>query len=160
MTLRTAAIVRTQEGYQIREAGLRDLRDIRRLEQLIFPQDSYSYTDLLLLLLIPGMHNLKLVDDNGALIGFVSGGRLMGAGRAWIMTIGVHPDHQRRGLGRMLLERCEALLPYAEVYLTVRQTNLRAMRIYQKAGYRLVRVKEAYYPDGEAGIEMVKQLLV
>ncbi len=137
-------------------AGLRDLRAIYHLERLVFPLDSYTYTDLLFLLLVPGMVNLKLTDADGALIGFVSGGRILGMGRTWIMTIGVHPDHQRRGLGRMLLDRCEALLPDPEVYLTVRESNQRAMRIYQKAGYRLVRLKPGYYPGGEAGLEMCK----
>ncbi|MBN2470152.1 MAG: GNAT family N-acetyltransferase, partial [Anaerolineae bacterium] len=106
---RTRAIDQIQE-YQVTYAGLRDLRAIHDLERLVFPLDSYTYGDLLFLLLVPGMISLKLTDEHGALIGFVSGGRILGMGRTWIMTIGVHPAHQRRGLGRMLLDRCEALL--------------------------------------------------
>lgn len=143
------------EGYTITRAALWDLPAIRQFERLIFPQDSYTYLDLLLLM-ISGMTNLKLVGPGGELVGFVSGGRLFWMGRTWIMTIGIHPQHRRRGLGRILLETCEQRLADREIYLTVRESNRRAKRIYEVAGYRPVLLKPAYYPGGEAGIEMRK----
>lgn len=149
------AAITLPEGYAIRRAALWDIPAIYRLERMIFTQDSYSYLDLFLLM-IAGMTNLKLTGPDGALVGFVSGGRLFWLGRAWIMTIGIHPQHQRLGLGRALLEACEARLSDREIYLTVRESNQRAMRIYEVAGYRAVLVKPAYYPGGEAGIEMRK----
>jgi ribosomal-protein-alanine N-acetyltransferase len=137
-------------------AGVRDLGAVHTLERAVFREDAYGYVDVLLLLLAPGMINLKLIGPGETLVGFVSGGRLLHMGRTWIMTIGIHPDHQRRGLGRHLLEACEALLPDREVFLTVRESNHRAMRLYQLAGYYQVGTRPGYYTGGEAGIEMRK----
>lgn len=144
------------DGYRLVRAGVRDLGAIHALEQAVFLEDSYSRIDVLLLLLAPGMINLKMIAPDGRLVGFVSGGRMFHLGRAWIMTIGVHPDYQRRGLGRALLEACEGLLPDEEVFLTVRESNFRAQRIYRLAGYQPVTTRPGYYPGGEAGIEMRK----
>ncbi len=129
---------------------------LRRLERLIFPGDAYSYLELLALLVWPGMTNLKVVDGGGRLVGFFSGGPFPGGGRTWIMTIGIHPDHQRRGLAWRLLAEGEARLTTPTIYLTVRASNERAHALYVRNGYQQVRVKTRYYPDGEDGIEMVK----
>ncbi|GAB4572568.1 MAG: hypothetical protein Kow0077_12300 [Anaerolineae bacterium] len=153
----TSAGTHLPEGYRISFAGWRDLLAVYRLEQVIFPQDAYGYFDLLVLLLAPGMVNLKITATDGALVGFASSGRLFRLGRTWIMTIGVHPAHQGRGLGRELLAACESLLPDPEIYLTVRESNTRARRLYLLAGYEQVRVKPRYYPGGETGIEMCKR---
>lgn len=144
------------DGYRLAFASPRDLRAIHRLEQIIFPGEAYGYFDLLMLLLVPGMINLKIIAPDGGLVGFVSGGRLFRIGRTWIMTIGVHPAHQGRGLGRWLLAACESLLPDRTIYLTVRADNFRALALYRRNGYREVGVKPGYYPGGQPGIEMRK----
>ncbi len=144
------------DGYRLAFASLFDLRAIHRLEQVLFPGDAYGYLDLLMLLIAPGMVNLKVVAPDGALIGFVSGGRLFRLGRTWIMTIGIHPAHQGRGLGRRLLAACESLLPDRTIYLTVRADNTRALTLYRLNGYREVGLKPGYYGNGQPGIEMRK----
>ncbi len=75
------------------------------------------------------------------------------------MMIGVHPAHQRRGLGRRLLTASEETLDGSAIYLTVRASNTPASMLYQQAGYRQVRVKRRWYPGGEDGIEMRKDRL-
>lgn len=144
-------------GYTLHRASLRDLRAIHRLERQTFTNDAYTYFDLLILFLGPGMVNLKLVDSAGRLVGFVAGGQLLGRGRTWIMTIGIHPEHQGRGLGRWLLAECEAQLTDPLLYLTVRVSNERAIHLYRKTGYRQMGVKQRYYMDGESGLEMRKE---
>jgi tRNA (guanine37-N1)-methyltransferase len=75
-----------------------------------------------------------------------SAGRLVGAVRAalredaWdIGRLMVAPDVAGRGLGRMLLERIEALAPPAATSyeLFTGAGSLRNQRMYKKAGYRL-----------------------
>jgi len=144
------------DGYRLAFASPFDLRAIHRLERIVFPGEAYGYLDLLMLLLAPGMVNLKIVAPDSTLVGFVSGGRLFRVGRTWIMTIGVHPAHQRRGLGRWLLEACESLLPDRTIYLTVRTDNHRAITLYRLNGYREVGIKPGYYGNGQPGIEMRK----
>ncbi len=146
--------------YRIVRATWRDIRAVRRLELAVFPKDAYAYPELWMLLVWPGGVNLKAVAADGSLVGFVSGGRMAGGGRTWIITLGVHPDHRRRGLGRRLLEACEARLSDPTIYLTVRAGNTPAILLYEQMGYRRLRTRPGYYPDGEDGVEMRKDRLL
>jgi ribosomal-protein-alanine N-acetyltransferase len=56
-----------------------------------------------------------------------------------------------------LLEACEARLSDPTIYLTVRASNTPAISLYEQAGYRRLRTRPSYYPDGEDGIEMRKE---
>jgi ribosomal protein S18 acetylase RimI-like enzyme len=143
-------------GYRLESASWRDLLAVHRLEQAVFTSDAYGYFELAFLLLWPGLKSLKLLSDSGAMVGFVSGGSVPGGGKTWIMTIGVHPAYQRRGLAWRLLMACEELLDAPTIFLTVRASNERAIRLYQQNGYRRFRLKHDYYPGGETGIEMRK----
>jgi ribosomal-protein-alanine N-acetyltransferase len=147
-----------QRGFALRRATLFDIRAVHRLERVIFPRDAYSYLDLALVFLVPGIINLKIVDPDGQLAGFVSGIRAQFTrDRSWIITIGVALAHQRRGLGSWLLVAAEARLKRPCVRLTVREGNLPAVRMYERAGYRVVERKRGYYRDGEAGLIMEKR---
>src|SRR5437764_905674 len=101
----SAAAVGTD--YRIVQATMRDVHAIRRLEQIVFPLDAYTYLSLTTLLMWPGGANYKAVDANGTLVGFVAGSPNWGTHVDWIVTLGVHPDYQRQGLGRRLLATCE-----------------------------------------------------
>jgi ribosomal protein S18 acetylase RimI-like enzyme len=92
----------------------------------------------------------------GRLVGFVMGDPRPSQGFSWIATIGVHPDFQRRGIGERLLAAAEAALTTPRIRLTVRRSNVGAIALYQKFGYRQTSVWEHYYAGGEAGIVMEK----
>lgn len=145
-------------GYTLRRATLRDLRALYRLERLIFPRDAYPYFDLALLFLTPGVINLKIAAPDGSLAAFVCVTRGLARDRAWIVTLGVSPAHQRRGLGAALLARAEARIGRPCVRLTVRESNQPAIRLYQHAGYAVIERKIGYYRDGEAGLVMEKRI--
>jgi ribosomal protein S18 acetylase RimI-like enzyme len=58
--------------------------------------------------------------------------------RGWINYLAVCPDHQRRGIGRMLMEQAEMLLKRAgcpKINLQVRSTNSEVIAFYQAIGY-------------------------
>lgn len=148
---------RLPPGYALRRATLLDLRALHRLERVIFPHDAYPYPDLALLFLVPRIINLKVVAPDGSLAGFVSASRGLSCERGWIITLGVDPAHQRRGLGAALLATAEARLKRAFVRLTVRESNVPALQLYRRAGYTVIERRPAYYRDGEAGLIMEKQ---
>ncbi|MBN1202909.1 MAG: GNAT family N-acetyltransferase [Anaerolineae bacterium] len=150
---RSAALPRE---YAVRRVTLLDLRAMHRLEHLIFPRDAYTYFDLTLLLLLPGAVNLKVTAPDGTLAGFVSGMRALNPRRGWIVTLGIDPAHQRRGLGRHLLTTCEQRLKRPCIRLTVRAGNTPAITLYKHSGYQLIRRKPGYYLDGETGLIMEK----
>jgi ribosomal protein S18 acetylase RimI-like enzyme len=145
-------------GYALRRATLLDLRALHQLERAIFPRDAYPTFDLALLFLTPGVINLKIAAPDGSLAAFVCLTRGLARDRAWIVTLGVSPAHQRRGLGAALLARAEARLGRPCVRLTVRESNQPAIRLYQRAGYAVIERKIGYYRDGEAGLVMEKRI--
>ncbi len=147
-------------GYALCRATLLDLRALHRLERVIFPRDAYPYFELALLFLVPRIINLKIVAPDGSLAGFVSASRGLSYERGWIITLGVAPAHQRRGLGTALLTAVETRLKRPFVRLTVRESNLPAIRLYQRVGYTVVGRHPAYYRDGETGLIMEKRLSV
>ncbi|NLE51048.1 MAG: GNAT family N-acetyltransferase [Chloroflexi bacterium] len=145
-------------GYRLARATLRDLRAIHRLEQVIFPLDAYTYADLAVLFIFPGMRNLKVVAPDGTLAGFVSAGPGRARRRGWIITIGVAPEHQRRRIGRWLLEAAEQRLGRPEMRLTVRASNAPAITLYKRMGYTVIERKPGYYRNGETGLVMAREV--
>lgn len=147
-------------GYRLRRMTVFDIRALHALERAIFPLDAYPYFDLLLLFLWPGIINLKITAPDGSLAAAVSGILALDRGRAWIITIGTDPAHQRRGIGRFLLHTIEQRAGRAAMRLTVREGNFPAIRLYERTGYELIDRKPSYYRDGEAGLIMEKQVFV
>ncbi|MBI5961114.1 MAG: GNAT family N-acetyltransferase [Chloroflexi bacterium] len=146
------------QGYSLRRATLFDLRQIHRLEQVIFPRDAYPYLDLGMLFIWPGVINLKITAPDRSLAGFLSATRGLSPERAWIITVGVSPAHQRRGLGAYLMVMTERRIHRPYVRLTVREGNLTAIRLYEKLGYTIIDRKISYYRDGETGLIMQKRV--
>lgn len=140
---------------EIVPATLRDLGALRKLEHACFDRDAWSLLDLIAVLSFPDVVRLKAVED-GRMVGFVAGDPRPSQGFAWIATIGVHPDHQRRGIGRALLQACEALLRIPRIRLTVRMSNSAAIALYEQEGYRTTEIWKGYYSDREDGVVMEK----
>jgi len=143
--------------YRITQATIRDVHAIRRLEQIVFPLDAYSYLSLSGLLMWPGGINYKAADAWGNVVGFVSGSPNWTTHIDWIVTLGVHPNHQRQGLGYRLLTACEENMSQPTLALTVRVSNDPALHLYERAGYHRAYVEPRYYNDGEDGVVMHKQ---
>jgi [ribosomal protein S18]-alanine N-acetyltransferase len=82
-------------------------------------------------------------------------------GAGHLTTIGVAPEHRRRGLGVMLLSHLEDALKakgVSTIVLEVRVSNISAQRLYNSLGYSVVQHLNAYYNNGEDGYLMVKPL--
>jgi ribosomal protein S18 acetylase RimI-like enzyme len=155
--LQPDALVR---GYRLNRSTLFDLRAVYHLERIIFPRDAYPYIDLAVLFMWPGIVNLKVTTPDGTLAGFVSAVRAwQHRDRGWIITLGVAPVHQRRGLGSCLLAAAEARLGRPCIRLTVRDGNTPAITLYRHAGYEVIERKPGYYHDGETGLIMEKRAI-
>ncbi len=139
----------------IQPSGWRDLPGVWALEKACFGRDAWTVVDLVFALLTPGVR-LKAVSD-GRLIGFVMGEPKPAQKFAWIATLGVHPDFQRRGIATRLLNEVEARLTVPLITLTVRESNHGAIALYRQFGYAPVGRWERYYAGGEAGVVMEKR---
>jgi len=142
---------------EIQVASIRDLRALRQLENACFEKDAWPLLDLIAVLTWPDVIRLK-ADENGRLVGFIAGDPRPSQGIAWIATIGVDPNYQRRGIGRALLHACEEQVKMPRVRLTVRLSNRGAVSLYEKEGYRTMDIWKEYYDDGEDGLVMEKML--
>ena len=83
------------------------------------------------------------------------------AKKGHVISIAVLEDYRGMGIGQKLMEEgmknvreCGA----SEIYLEVRQSNLPAIQLYRKLGFRAVRVLEGYYRDGENAYMMAANL--
>ena len=140
---------------EITPAGLRDLPAVWALERACFGHDAWGLPDIFFSLIAPVVRLKATRGDR--LVGFVMGDPRVRHGFSWIATIGVHPDFRRQGIAARLLAEAEAALPTPRLKLTVRQSNLGAIALYEKLGYQRVALWEHYYSGGETGIVMEKQ---
>jgi len=82
-------------------------------------------------------------------------------GTAHVTTIGVAPEHRRRGLGERLLTHLESELiqhGVGSVVLEVRVSNIAAQRLYKACDFIVVQRISGYYTDGEDAFLMIKAL--
>lgn len=138
-------------AIEIVQAGIKDLSDLRDLEKVCFGSDAWPLIELIGVLTLPGLVRLKAV-VNGRMVAFVGGDAHRDDGVGWITTLGVHPDHRRKGIAIALLDACETLMNVPIVRLTVRRSNYSAIRLYTSLGYHEVDKWEKYYLDGEDGL--------
>lgn len=84
--------------------------------------------------------------EPGQVIGFAQAGRREATGDAELWRIYVLPDHQRKGIGRGLLEACVESLraggPVARLFVQVEAENQIGRRAYEALGFEYVREYE------------------
>lgn len=87
---------------------------------------------------------------------FVYEGRNIGHGilsvaaeESHLLNVCIHPDHQRKGFGRILVEHMLGLARSRGatcVFLEVRPSNIAACSLYHDLGFNEVGVRKDYYP--------------
>lgn len=86
-------------------------------------------------------------DGDGALLGYYVA--MAGVDELHLLNLTVAPECQGRGLGRALLEAVVAearALPAVRLLLEVRESNLRARRLYASRGMAEIGRRRHYYP--------------
>ncbi|MEV0426065.1 ribosomal protein S18-alanine N-acetyltransferase [Micromonospora sp. NPDC050495] len=87
------------------------------------------------------------VDDDGTVLGY-AGLTVALPDEAWVQTIAVRRDVQRRGIGRLLLEALlaeAARLGARSTLLEVAADNAAAQRLYATYGFEPIGVRRGYY---------------
>jgi ribosomal-protein-alanine N-acetyltransferase len=144
----------------VRAMTLDDLPAVLELERRLFTDDAWSEATYRDELDDPGgTRHYILAEDDDRIMGWAG---LASAGpQGDVLTIGVLPEIQGRGVGARLLG---ALLDEAavrgclEVFLEVRADNPRARRLYERFGFLAVGVRKRYYqPSGVDAIVMVRE---
>ncbi len=147
--------------YEIRSLTDKHLKEVLNLNLRCFKAgENYTKYTFSYLLGEPNTLSYRIVTPSGQMVAFVFT-MTDSNGTGHITTIGVAPEHRRRGLAVKLLLHTEEALRKRRVntvMLEVRVGNLPAQTLYRELGYAIVQRLNAYYNNGEDGFLMVKSL--
>jgi ribosomal-protein-alanine N-acetyltransferase len=106
----------------------------------------------------------KIVGYNMCRIEFgVSNVRTAFVKKGHVISVAVMPEYRGLGIGKALMERGLVGVKEGganEIYLEVRVSNNIAVGLYKKLGFKINRVSDAYYRDGENAYVMVKNFSI
>ncbi|MFN6964408.1 MAG: ribosomal protein S18-alanine N-acetyltransferase [Pyrinomonadaceae bacterium] len=140
-----------------------NIKELVILNQRCFTNgDSYSRQTFNYLLDEPRTLGYQVRTESGEMAAFAFVMTDLDSGSAHLTTIGVAPEHRRRGLATKLLKHVERMLQakgIGTLMLEVRVGNRGAQELYERAGYSIVQRIEKYYGNGEDGYLMIKSLV-
>ena len=146
-------------NFKVRRFKPADLDDVIRINRECLPE---NYTSLFFINLYKRFPETFIVAEaNGEIVGYVMCRietgiptfKVLGiAKKGHVISLAVLASHHRKGIGYMLMrEATQAMINYnaKECYLEVRESNLPAVKLYQKLGFEIARTLRNYYADGE-----------
>jgi len=147
----TSYRVRTLTEDQLREVMILNVRCFRKGE-------NYNKYTFRFLLNEPTVLSYRAVTPDNRMVGFIFVIN-NDEGIAHITTIGVAPEHRKRGIAKMLLahvERALAAKGVDSIILEVRVSNAAAQKLYSDAGFVILQRLIRYYRNGEDAFLMSK----
>src|SRR5207248_5229048 len=138
----------SDDRLEFRRLELLDLNAIEEIERSSY-RTPWSRSMFEGELAKPSSVSLGALDpDTGALLGYLIISRYVDA---WhVMNVAVAPDHRRRKIASMLLERLFELTAgegQRGYTLEVRVSNDVAIRLYERAGFKPRGIRRGYYTD-------------
>ncbi|MET1160216.1 MAG: ribosomal protein S18-alanine N-acetyltransferase [Thermoprotei archaeon] len=156
-------------GYKIRLAEERDLERVREINLVSLPEN-YPYYFFYDLWKNHGKAFYVAESPNEEIVGYIMcrvehkpgffKKFLVKSGH--VVSIAVLKEHRGKGLGYALMAHAMKSLyeeyGCSETYLEVRVSNKPAISLYEKLGYKIVKVEAHYYLDGEDAYVMARPL--
>jgi len=145
------------KNLSLRKAKLRDLPEILKIEKEVFPEP-WSFYSFIFELNYPSNYFVVLEIEN-EIIGYMIAGEYEESYH--LKNIAIKKEYQGKGYGKFLLNH---LIEKAKkenkkfVFLEVRISNERAIKFYEKFGFRRNRILKGYYGYKEDGYEYVLYL--
>ena len=134
-----------------------DIPSVLQLEAELFAEDAWSDAMFWSELAERETRHYVVADDDDVVVGY-AGLCVYSADVAYVQTVGVAGQHQRRGIGTLLLRD---LLHESDgkgctkVDLEVRADNPAAIDLYRRHGFREVGIRRGYYqPSGADALVM------
>ena len=132
---------------ELRRLELGDLDAIERIERASYPTP-WSRSMFASELAKPSSLSFGAVDETGTLVGYLVLSRYVDA---WhVMNVAVAPERRRQGIASALLHRLLELTKDGALRgytLEVRTSNLSAIRLYERFGFRRKGIRRGYYTD-------------
>lgn len=144
--------------YQIREMTINDINDVIIGEEKIFGE-SLGYDMLYSELTLNPYAYYFILEIDGKVGGYI--GTWIELERAEIVNFYVDEEYQGMGFGSMMLDFfisvCEAS-NVPNISLEVRESNERAIGLYENFGFEFSHKREKYYKDSENALVLIKQM--
>jgi ribosomal-protein-alanine N-acetyltransferase len=125
---------------------------ILKIERLSFPKSPYSQSTFLQLFAV--YPDTFLVYET-AREGFPSNsiqGYILFSEEGHLISLAIHPDFRRKGIGTALLETAARILVSNELWAEVRQGNRGALDFYRRRGFQIMGRIPGYYGDEDAWV--------
>ncbi len=135
----------TPDGIDVVEMKRRHLKAVVAIEQQVFPSP-WSIGLYLSEIAQSGTRAYYVARSGGEVIGYA--GLMLAVGEGHVTTIGVAPEWQRRGVGRLLLltlARKAVERGASDLTLEVRVTNTGAQSLYHEFGFAPAGIRKNYY---------------
>jgi len=131
-----------------------DVVDVIKIESQLFP-DPWPATAFLAEISQEKSSFPFIVEENDKIIGYIV---------CWyyqnelhVGNIAVLPSEQGKGTGKYLLNSIfDYFEDYKTAYLEVRETNQKAILLYESFGFYVAYKRIRYYPNGDDALVMVK----
>ena len=147
--------------YSIKPLHEKNLKEILLLNLRCFKRgEDYTKHTFTYLLTSPKILGYQIVTASNKIVGFIFVSANNG-NVGHITTIGIAPEHRKRGLARKLLNHIENALrqrDFEAVVLEVRVSNFAAQNLYSKYGYVIIQKLTKYYSNDEDAYLMSKTL--
>ena len=151
-------------SFTIREYSPDDFEQLWLLDQLCFTE-GIAYSKRELQYFLGRKDSFKIVarrdSDLQAIAGFLIA-ELNKVGTAHIITIDVHPDTRRSGLGTQLMKIAEQSLQSQKckaIILEVAVDNIPAITFYKRHGFTVLKALPRYYKNSIDGLLLGKRLV-
>ena len=145
--------------YQLRDFQAADFETLWRLDQICFTQGiAYSKQELAYFIRQPKSFTV-VAEVNGVLCGFIVVERKKDVAR--VITIDVHPEQRRDGLGSLLMQSAERQAQAtraSKMLLEVAVDNAPAIAFYKRHGYSIIGTIPRYYLGSLDALRMEKVL--
>lgn len=145
-------------NYEIESIGPEDLDEIVAIENVSYPS---PWPKQIFEREIEAQNSYKrIIRFSGSVVAYIVTWTVHD--EVHILNIAVHPDFRKIGLGEMLLRDCLGFSFDRELKLAVlevRTSNNSAIKLYEKIGFKTLRVRKKYYSDtGEDAYVMLYEL--
>lgn len=146
---------------ELRKLNHADAARCAELEEILFPGETPWHREVFEQEFIQPYNFYFGVEDEGLLVGY-AGLALRGNmdyPEFEILTIGTDPQHQRRGIGRMMMDNiCHIVdLKHAPIFLEVRVGNEAAIEMYKNYGFAHLGIRRNYYQPSGADAHTMKR---
>ncbi|PMM42439.1 ribosomal protein S18-alanine N-acetyltransferase [Vibrio splendidus] len=98
----------------------------------------------------------RVLEVGGEVVGYFYAQNIVG--EVTLLTIAVDPKHQGKGYGKALVEHFLDMCEQADAesaWLEVRESNVNAFHLYEKAGFNEVDRRRNYYPTKQGNEDAI-----